>query len=71
MNAPALYEIHIKGHISESLGAQFEGMSLACTADGNTILTGMLDQSALHGVLARIRNLGLTLLAVNQKEDNS
>jgi hypothetical protein len=67
VHTPEDYEIHIKGHISESLGTQFEGMQLICTPEGKTVLTGQLDQSGLHGVLNRIRNLGLTLLAVNQK----
>ncbi len=66
MNAPEMYEIHVKGHLSESLSGQFEGLSIRCEPDGDTILTGLLDQSALHGVLMRIRNLGLKLIAVNQ-----
>jgi hypothetical protein len=65
-NAPELYEIHIKGHIGESIGKQFEGCSVHCQPDGNTILSGRLDQAALHGVLTKIQNLGLTLIAVNQ-----
>ena len=70
-NAPASYEIHIKGHIGESIGKQFEGCSVRCQPDGNTVLSGMLDQAALHGVLARIRDLGLTLIAVNQIGERS
>ena len=70
-NAPALYEIHIKGHIGEGIGKQFEGCSVHCQPDGNTVLSGMLDQAALHGVLMKIRNLGLTLIAVNQTGEHS
>jgi hypothetical protein len=71
VNTPEVYEIHIKGHISDNLGLQFEGLDVTYTEDGKTILTGKLDQSGLHGVLNRIRDLGLTLLAVNQKGENS
>lgn len=70
-NAPALYEIHIKGHIGEGIGKQFEGLSVRCQPDGNTVLSGMLDQAALHGVLVKIRNLGLTLIAVSPKGENT
>lgn len=69
MNAPEMYEIRVNGHISESLGRQFEGLSLRHEPDGNSVLSGMLDQSALHGVLIKIRDLGLKLVAVNQVED--
>ena len=70
MNAPELYEIHVQGHLSEGLSGQFEGLSIRCEPDGSTILTGLLDQSALHGVLMKIRNLGLKLIAVNQMGEN-
>jgi hypothetical protein len=69
VNAPERYEIHVKGHISDLLGVQFEGLEIRCEPDGTTILSGLLDQSALHGVLLKIRNLGLKLLAVTQVED--
>jgi hypothetical protein len=65
-NAPELYEILVKGHISENLGKQFEGCSVHGQPDGTTIISGFLDQSALHGALLKIRNLGLGLIAVNQ-----
>ena len=70
-NAPVLYEIHIKGHIGEGIGKQFEGCSVRRQSDGNTILSGMLDQAALHGALTKIQNLGLTLIAVNQMGEQS
>jgi hypothetical protein len=69
VNAPEHYEIYIKGHISDLLGGQFEDLELRHDPDGNTVLTGLLDQSALHGVLQRIGNLGLKLLAVHQVDD--
>lgn len=70
MNAPVMYEIHVKGHLSEGLAGQFEGLAVRCEPDGNTILSGLLDQSALQGVLVRIWNLGLKLIAVNQIGEN-
>jgi hypothetical protein len=69
MNAPERYEIHVKGHISDLLAIQFEELEIRREMDGTTTLSGRLDQSALHGVLLKIRDLGLKLLAVNQVED--
>ncbi len=69
MNAPEHYEIHIKGHISDLLGRQFEDLEIRRDPDGSTVLSGLLDQSALHGILQKIRDLGLKLIAVNQVED--
>jgi hypothetical protein len=60
------YRIQVKGHLptgwSEWLG-QFE---LTCEPDGNTTLTGPIrDQSELYGLVAKLQNLGLTLLSIN------
>ena len=61
-----LYEIKIKGHVDDQWQAWFEGLSMRLTDDGNTVLQGTLpDQAALHGVLKKINNLGLTLISVN------
>ena len=65
-NAPQLYEIRVAGHLSENLAARFEGISMQHGPQGETLLSGMLDQSALHGVLVRIRDLGLNLISVNR-----
>jgi hypothetical protein len=61
------YEIRFKGHLS-SCGAQmFEGLEMVQEPNGETILTGpVIDQAALHGVLERIRDLGVPLLSVKQ-----
>lgn len=53
------------GHLSKSWTARFEGVSLRHELAGETVLSGMLDQAALRGVLMRIRDLGLKLVAVN------
>ena len=61
------YEIIIKGHLSESWVEWFEGLTFEHTCDGRTILSGdIIDQAALHGLLKKIRDLGLPLLSVNR-----
>jgi hypothetical protein len=66
MNAPELYEIRIEGHLSKGWTARFEGMSSRHEPGGETVLSGRLDQAALHGVLMRIRDLGLKLISVKR-----
>jgi hypothetical protein len=65
MNEPEWYEIRIAGHLSETWKARFEGLCMQHDPDGETVLSGPLDQAALHGVLVRIRDLGLKLVSVN------
>jgi hypothetical protein len=64
-----MYEIRVAGHLSQNWAARFEGLSLHHDPAGETVLSGMLDQSALHGVLVRIRDLGLNLISVNRVGD--
>jgi len=60
-----IYQIRVQDHISESWSTWFEGMTIFREESGNTTLTGQLpDQTALHGILMKIRDLGLTLLEV-------
>ena len=66
MNAPELYEIRVAGHLSDNWAGRFEGLSMRFDPEGETALTGELDQAALHGVLIRIRDLGLKLISVNR-----
>jgi hypothetical protein len=63
--APAWYLIRISGHLGDTLLIAFPAMA-AQQAGAHTVLTGMLDRSALHGVLAEIDALGLDLLEVRQ-----
>jgi hypothetical protein len=64
-NSQEYYEIRIKGHLSPMWSDAFEGMQLTLTQGGDTLITGVLaDQAALHGLLARIRDLNLTLISV-------
>ena len=59
------YEIRLQGHISERWSAFFEGMTLSQDSDGTTRMwSPALDQAALHGLLAKVRDLGLPLISV-------
>ena len=63
---PTIYQIRIKGHLSQPRMAWFEGLTIILEQDGNTLLTSSeLDQAALHGILKKIRDLGMPLLSVN------
>ncbi len=66
MNVPELYEIRVAGHLSENWAARFEGLSMQQQPEGETVLSGLLDQAALHGVFMKIRDLGLNLISVNR-----
>jgi hypothetical protein len=61
------YEIRVEGHLAVDWSDWFEGLTVRQEAGGETVLRGLLDQAALHGVLAKIRDLGLVLVAVNSK----
>jgi hypothetical protein len=56
-----VYQIRVEGHVRESW---FEGPVIALRPDGETVISGRMDQAALHGVLSRIRDMGLVLLSV-------
>jgi hypothetical protein len=62
-------EIRVKGQIDEQWSEWLEGLSVAHTEEGETVLTGsVVDQAALHGLLAKLRDLGVPLLSVNSAE---
>jgi hypothetical protein len=63
--APALYTIRIDGHLGATMMAAFPAM-VPRRYGAHTVLTGMLDRSALHGMLAEIEALGLDLLEVRR-----
>ena len=66
---PGWYEIRLKGHLAARWAAWFDGMTLTREGDGTTRLHGpVIDQAALHGLLQRVRDLGLPLLAVARLE---
>jgi hypothetical protein len=59
------YEIRLAGHLDPRWASWFDGMTVATTASGTTVLRGEVpDQSALHGLLQRVRDLGLPLVSV-------
>jgi hypothetical protein len=60
------YEIRVEGHLATDWSDWFEGLTVCQEVNGETVLSGPLDQAALHGVLAKVRDLGLTLVAVNR-----
>ena len=64
---PTIYQIRIEGHLGRHWTDWFGGMTITLEDNGNTLLTGpVVDQAALHGVLKRVRDLGMTLLSVNR-----
>ena len=64
---PTSYEIRLAGHLPSEWVEWFEGLTITLEEDGNTLLTGfVVDQAALHGLLKKVRDLGLSLISVNQ-----
>lgn len=64
-----IYEIRVEGHLDPCWSDWLEGLTIACLENGETLLTGSLpDQAALHGVLAKIRDLNLVLVSFTRKE---
>ena len=61
------YEIRLKGHLETRWAAWFDGLSLTHESDGTSVIRGsVIDQAALHGLLSKVRDLGLPLIAVTQ-----
>ena len=64
-----IYQIRIKGHLGHQLTDWFEGLTITLEENGETLLTGpVVDQAALHGLLKKVRDLGMPLLSVNPVE---
>ncbi len=64
-NQHQCYEIRIKGHLDDRWAGWFEGLTITLEEDGDTLLTGpVIDQAALHGLLKKMRDLGMPLLSV-------
>jgi hypothetical protein len=66
-NPPVVYEIRVKSHLDSDWTNWFEGLTITQEESGDTLLTGpVLDQSALHGLLRKVRDLGMSLVSLNQ-----
>jgi hypothetical protein len=64
---PEIYQIKIKGHLGAKWIDWFDGLTITLEDNGDTLLTGpVIDQAALHGILKKIRDLGMPLLSVNR-----
>jgi len=66
---PEFYQIVVKGHLDREWSEWFEGLAITPADNGDTILSGLIvDQTALHGLLIKIRDLGLPLLSLTRIE---
>ena len=67
---PPRYEFRLKGHLDPRWAAWFDGLTLTTDSDGTTALRGVVvDQAALHGLLQRLRDVGLPLISVTPLPD--
>jgi hypothetical protein len=68
-NEPTIYQIRLKGHLDSQWTDWFEGLTITLEKNGNTLLTGkVVDQAALHGLLKKVRDLGMPLVSVSPVE---
>ncbi len=66
------YEIRVQGHLDQHWSAWFNGLAISYDADGTTVLRGpLVDEAALHGVLNKVRDLALPLLAVRREQTDA
>ena len=71
-NDPAVYQIRVRGVLDAEWSDWFDPMTACPQEDGDTVLIGLVrDQSALHGILAKIRDLGLPLLSLSRRAGSS
>jgi hypothetical protein len=65
------YEIRLKGHLDAQWVTWFDGLNITLEENGDTLLSGpVADQAALHGLLRKVRDLGLSLVSVNRVQFN-
>ena len=63
---PIVYQIRLRGHLSDQWTNWFEGLTITLEEDGDTLLTGsIVDQAALFGLLKKVRDLGMPLVSIN------
>jgi hypothetical protein len=66
------YEIRVQGHLDQRWSEWFDGLAISYDADDNTVLSGpLVDEAALHGVLIKVRDLALPLLAVSREKTDA
>ena len=66
---PVIYKIRIKGHLGHQWTDWFEGLTITLEDNGDTLITGpVIDQAALHGLLKKVRDLGMPLVSVSPVE---
>ena len=66
---PVVYQIRLKGHLGSQWTDWFEGLTITREDNGDTLLTGpVVDQAALHGLLKKVRDLGMPLVSVSPVE---
>jgi hypothetical protein len=64
---PMIYQVRIEGHPGHHWADWFEGLTITALDNGQTLLTGpVVDQAALHGLLRKVRNLGMPLISVTR-----
>ena len=69
MSETETYEIRVQGHLDRRWSAWFDGMTLVADDDGSTLISGQVaDQAALHGLIQKVRDLGLPLLSVTHQQ---
>ena len=62
-----IYQFRVKGHLDDSWSDWFDGLTISNDENGTTVLMGTIaDQAALHSLIAKVRNLGLTLLLIER-----
>jgi len=63
---PLAYQIRVRGHLGQQWADWFGGVTIKLEENGDTLLTSPVDQAALHGLLKKVRDLGMPLISVNR-----